>query len=68
MAENDNTELVHRPTRGTPVEAAEPVEMPQVFGATFAERAAGRVKADKKVVSSRSAENKAVSRNAASRK
>jgi len=66
MAENDRTELVHRPTRGNPLEAAEPVEMPQVFGATFAERAAGREKADKKAV--QAAENKAVKKSAASRK
>ncbi len=66
MAENDSTELVHRPTRGNPAEPAEPVEMPQVFGATFAERAAGRTKADKKAV--QAAENKAVKKTAASRK
>jgi len=63
MADNDKspeTEVVDRPSKATPVAPAEPVELPSVMGATFAERAKARQAAEKKAVSSASAENKAV--------
>lgn len=63
MAEKNEpteTEVVDRPSKATPVAPAEPVELPSVMGATFAERARARQAAEKKAVSSASAENKAV--------
>ena len=60
-SEANETELVERPSRATPVESAEPVEVPAIMGATFAERAKAREAADRKAMSSSSAENKAAS-------
>lgn len=57
MAEKDEQEQQGREIAPA-VAAVEPVEVPQVMGATFAERAAAREKADKKAV--QSAENKSV--------
>ena len=59
-SESNETELVQWPSRATPVESAEPVEVPAIMGATFAERAKAREAADRKAMSSSSAENKAV--------
>jgi len=59
-SESTETEVVDRPSKATPVGPAEPVELPSVMGATFAERAKARQAAEKKAVSSASAENKAV--------
>lgn len=52
---------VNVPDEVTPLEPAEPTPAPQVFGSTFAERAAARAKAESKAVESRGAENKAAS-------
>lgn len=58
MAENEAVDPDR--TKATPLEAAEPVEVPAVLGATFAERAAANKKASGKKVSDDDAENKAV--------
>jgi hypothetical protein len=59
MAEKNEAADVDR-EKATPVEPAEAVEAPAITGATFAERAAARQKADRKAVGSNDAENKAV--------
>lgn len=48
------------PDEATPLEPAEPTPAPQVFGSTFAERAAARAAAEAKAVKAGAAENKAV--------
>ena len=58
MAENKAVDVDR--TKATPLEAAEPVEVPPILGATFAERAAANRKASSKKVSEDDAENKAV--------
>jgi muconolactone delta-isomerase len=47
--------------KATPLEAAEPVEVPAVMGATFAERAKAREAAEKRISNS-DAEDKSVKR------
>lgn len=59
MAENNENTVE---PKASPLEAAEPVEVPAVMGATFAERAAAREgKSSKKAVADDDAENKSVS-------
>lgn len=58
MAEKDAVDVDR--TKASPLGAAEPVEVPAVLGATFAERAAANKKPSGKKVSGDDAENKAV--------
>lgn len=63
MAQAKKNDPVDVPAvKATALEAGEPVEHEALsqMGATFAERKAAREKAEKRAVSSRSAENKAV--------